>query len=74
MWVQRLDVGAKVVTLTDVASLRPNSVSAETATVIGTRETLRIRLRASASTRGRIASNAAHRGERQKGASEGQMG
>ena len=41
----------------DVASQRPNSVKAEAATVMGKTETLRMRLRSSGSTIGRMAAN-----------------
>jgi len=46
-----------------VASVRPNSVIAETAIVSGTTVTLRMRLRLSMSTRGRIASRTVRRGQ-----------
>ena len=45
----------------DVASQRPNSVKAEAATVMGKTDTLRMRLRSSGSTIGRIAANTVHR-------------
>ena len=45
----------------DVASQRPNSVKAEAATVMGKTDTLRMRLRSSGSTMGRMAAKTAHR-------------
>ena len=45
----------------DVASQRPNSVKAEAATVMGKTDTLRMRLRSSGPTIGRMAAKTAHR-------------
>ena len=55
----------KLVKMADVASLRPNSVSADATTVTGQTEALRMRLRLSGGSMGFIASNTARRGRRE---------
>ena len=49
------------VSTADVASHLPNSVKAEAATVMGKTDTLRMRLRSSGSTIGRMAAKTVHR-------------